>query len=262
MAAILPPLSGSIRLEQWTKKMQWEHTRKLVGDSTAETGSITEPQRRSITNFIALLVNSKQCDLDSPIPPDVWDLGPNLSLQISHAYIQVSYAELSQHRFFIIEPRQFPNHVIWTLAIPDPITAVMCLRRNWGSDLKEIALALLQRGMAFRTLQHMAVAPNLRRPLTELCTYTLGHRQSPFRAIYADYVVYEQLRHEFMNRPRARAAFLHGMASRPKLFHLASCYVAMIRLTTTTSCQKKKSISCAGRTTCTRVSFPSLIDRS
>lgn len=210
MAAILPPLSGSIRLEQWTKKMQWEHTRKLVGDSTAETGSIAEPQRRSITNFIALLVNSKQCDLDSSIPPDVWDLGPNPSLQISHAYIQVSYAELSQRRFFIIEPRQFPNHVIWTLAIPDPIIAVMCLRRNWGSDLKEIALALLQRGMAFRTLQRMAVVPNLRRPLTELRTYTLGHRQSPFRAIYADYVVYEQLRHEFMNRPRARAAFLHG----------------------------------------------------
>ncbi|KAG2746306.1 hypothetical protein P692DRAFT_20876411 [Suillus brevipes Sb2] len=180
----------------------------LIGDSTAETGSIAEPQRQSITNFITLLVNSK--DLDNPIPPDVWDLGPNTSLQISHVHIQVSYAELSQCRFFIIEPRQFPNHVIWTLAIPDPITAVMCLRRNWGSDLKEIALALLQRGMAFRTLQCMAIAPNLRCPLTELRTYTLGHRQLPFCAIYADYVVYEQLHHKFMNQPRARAAFLHG----------------------------------------------------
>ncbi|KAG2339629.1 hypothetical protein BDR05DRAFT_1003138 [Suillus weaverae] len=198
---ILPSLSGSIRLEQWTKKMQWEHTRKLVGDSTAETGSIAEPQRQSITNFIALLVNSKQSDLDSPIPSDVWDLGPNLSLQISHANIQVSYTELSQRRFFIIEPRQSPNHAVWTLAIPDPITTVMCLQHNWGSDAKEIALALLQRGMAFRTLQRMTVAPNLWRPLTELHTYTLGHRPSPFRAIYADYVIYEQLCHEFMNRP-------------------------------------------------------------
>ncbi|KAG1728485.1 uncharacterized protein EDB91DRAFT_1060553 [Suillus paluster] len=56
----------------------------------------------------------------------------------------------------------------------------------------------------------MTVVPNLRHPPTELHTYTLGHRQFPFRAIYTDYIVYEQLRHDFMNRPRARAAFLHG----------------------------------------------------
>ncbi|KAG1891831.1 uncharacterized protein F5891DRAFT_1197342 [Suillus fuscotomentosus] len=56
----------------------------------------------------------------------------------------------------------------------------------------------------------MAVTPNFRCPLTELRTYTLGHQSSSFRATYADYVVYEQLRHEFMNRPRARAAFLQG----------------------------------------------------
>ncbi|KAJ8579438.1 hypothetical protein M405DRAFT_870272 [Rhizopogon salebrosus TDB-379] len=28
--------------------------------------------------------------------------------------------------------------------------------------------------------------------------------------VYADYVMYEQHRHEFMNQPRARAALLHG----------------------------------------------------
>ncbi|KAG1850421.1 hypothetical protein F4604DRAFT_1592846 [Suillus subluteus] len=56
----------------------------------------------------------------------------------------------------------------------------------------------------------MTVAPNLRRPLTELCTYTLGYQQSPFCMIYADYVIYKQLHHEFMNMPQARAAFLHG----------------------------------------------------
>jgi hypothetical protein len=87
MAAILPPLNGSTQLEQWTKKMQWEHTQKLVSDSTAEMGSIADLQRQSITNFITLLVHLKQSNLDSPLPPDVWDLGPNPSLQISHAYI-------------------------------------------------------------------------------------------------------------------------------------------------------------------------------
>ncbi|KAG1891844.1 uncharacterized protein F5891DRAFT_932567, partial [Suillus fuscotomentosus] len=38
----------------------------------------------------------------------------------------------------------------------------------------------------------------------------LGHQPLSFQATYADYVIYEQLRHEFMNWPRARAAFLHG----------------------------------------------------
>ncbi|KAG2045902.1 hypothetical protein BDR06DRAFT_900034 [Suillus hirtellus] len=56
----------------------------------------------------------------------------------------------------------------------------------------------------------MSVAPNQRRLLSELRTYTLGHRRPPFNPVYADYIVYEQLRHEFMNCPRARAAFLHG----------------------------------------------------
>ncbi|KAG1814859.1 hypothetical protein DFJ58DRAFT_647813, partial [Suillus subalutaceus] len=38
----------------------------------------------------------------------------------------------------------------------------------------------------------------------------LGHRQPPFNPPYVDYIVYEQLCHEFMNCPRVRAAFLHG----------------------------------------------------
>ncbi|KAG1904823.1 uncharacterized protein F5891DRAFT_1184233 [Suillus fuscotomentosus] len=154
-----------------------------------------------------LLVNLKEFDSSSP---DVWDLGPNLSLQILHAYIRVSYAELSQHQFFIIEPCQSPNHVVWTLAIPDPVTTVMCLQHNWGSDMKEIMLTLIQRGIAFRTLQCMTVMPNLQHPPLELRTHTLGHRQSPFHAIYMDYVIYKQIYHEFMNWPQARAAFLHG----------------------------------------------------
>ncbi|KAG1729430.1 hypothetical protein EDB19DRAFT_1583022, partial [Suillus lakei] len=31
-----------------------------------------------------------------------------------------------------------------------------------------------------------------------------------FKAIYTDYIVYEQHRHEFMNQPHARATLLHG----------------------------------------------------
>ncbi|KAG1812799.1 uncharacterized protein BJ212DRAFT_1276213 [Suillus subaureus] len=51
----------------------------------------------------------------------------------------------------------------------------------------------------------------------ELHTYSLGHvfppedrRLTRFRPVFADYIVYEQHCHEFMNQPHARAALLHG----------------------------------------------------
>ncbi|KAG1744796.1 hypothetical protein EDB19DRAFT_1632566 [Suillus lakei] len=56
----------------------------------------------------------------------------------------------------------------------------------------------------------MAVAPDAHRPLTELCLYSLTYTLPPFKAVYVDYIVYEQHRHEFMNQPHARATLLHG----------------------------------------------------
>jgi hypothetical protein len=87
--------------------------------------------------------------------------------------------------------------------VPDAATAVMCLHRDWGSDILTIAHKLLQKGIAFKTLQPMAVAPEARRPLSELRTFSLGYFRPPFKAVYADYIAYEQYRHEFMNEARA-----------------------------------------------------------
>ncbi|KAG1885295.1 uncharacterized protein F5891DRAFT_970134, partial [Suillus fuscotomentosus] len=56
----------------------------------------------------------------------------------------------------------------------------------------------------------MTVAPHFRRPFSELRAYSPGRKPPHFKAVFADYVVYEQRRHEFMNQPRARAALLHG----------------------------------------------------
>ncbi|KAG1718656.1 hypothetical protein EDD22DRAFT_754460, partial [Suillus occidentalis] len=39
---------------------------------------------------------------------------------------------------------------------------------------------------------------------------SLGYKPPTFSTVYADYVVYEQYRQEFMNQPHARAALLHG----------------------------------------------------
>ncbi|KAG1890840.1 hypothetical protein F4604DRAFT_1566529 [Suillus subluteus] len=56
----------------------------------------------------------------------------------------------------------------------------------------------------------MAVSPDTRCPLSELRTFSLGYFHPPFKAVYADYIAYEQYRHEFMNETRARAALLRG----------------------------------------------------
>lgn len=90
-----PSAISFLPASDWIKSAKWDQLRKLLGDSTAETGSITEPQRQCITKFIAYLVNMKESDLNT-IPPDLWDLGPLSSLQISHPYIRVSLAQLSQ----------------------------------------------------------------------------------------------------------------------------------------------------------------------
>ncbi|KAG2085971.1 hypothetical protein BD769DRAFT_1397107 [Suillus cothurnatus] len=55
--------------------------------------------------------------------------------------------------------KSISKSVVWKLVVADTATAVMCLRRDWGSDITKIALNLLQKGITFKTLQAMAVAP-------------------------------------------------------------------------------------------------------
>ncbi|KAG2141207.1 uncharacterized protein EDB93DRAFT_1089504 [Suillus bovinus] len=74
----------------------------------------------------------------------------------------------------------------------------------------EITHNLLKKGITFKTLQSIAVPSHAQCPLLELRTYSLGYKCPTFTPVYADYVVYEQYRHEFMNQPHARAALLHG----------------------------------------------------
>ncbi|KAG1836197.1 hypothetical protein DFJ58DRAFT_735124 [Suillus subalutaceus] len=87
---------------------------------------------------------------------------------------------------------------------------MMCLRRDWGSNISTIALKLLKKGIPFKTLQPMAVSPRTRRPLSELRTYSLRYFRPPFKAVYTDYIVYEQYHHEFMKEDCAQAALLRG----------------------------------------------------
>jgi hypothetical protein len=144
------------------------------------------------------------------MPSNLWDLGPERSLAVSNAGIQVSYAQLPQQWLYVIEPSLSASLVVWKLIVTDAATAVMCLWHDWGSDIMKIVLNLLQKEIAFKTLQAMAVAPDAHHPCTEIHSYSLTYMLPPFKAVYADYVIYEQHHHKFMNQPCARATLLHG----------------------------------------------------
>ncbi|KAG1901221.1 uncharacterized protein F5891DRAFT_1187916 [Suillus fuscotomentosus] len=214
-ASTSTPRGRSTTFNDWTHKMQWAHLCKLVGDDPTNITSIPDTQKHVITCFIGYLVTLPQSQL-SDIPPDLWDLGPNSSLSVLNAHIRVSYAQQPKQRFYIIELLS-SNLVPWKLAVPDAITVVMCLRHDWGSDITKIVCNLLEKGIAIKMLQPISVPPHAWHPLMELHTYSLGHVFSPkdrrlphFRPVYADYIVYKQHRHKFMNQPCARVALLHG----------------------------------------------------
>lgn len=207
-ASTTTPRHGSTMFEEWIRKTQWVHACKLVGDLGQDL-TVSEERQCVIKFFLGYLVTLPEFKL-SDIQPDLWDLGPHPSLSVSNSNIRVSCALLSQQQFYIIEPLLTQSLTVWKLAVPEATTAVMCLRRDWGSDVRHIALCLIERGMAFKTLQKMTVAPHFRRPFSELRAYSPGRKPPHFKAVFADYVVYEQRRHEFMNQPRARAALLHG----------------------------------------------------
>ncbi|KAG2107316.1 hypothetical protein DEU56DRAFT_920576 [Suillus clintonianus] len=214
-ASTTTPRGRSTTFDDWARKTQWTHLCRLVGDNPTDIMSIPDTQKDVITCFIGYLVTLPQTQL-SDIPPDLWDLGPDSSLSVSNAHIRVSFVQQPNQRLYIIESLS-SNLVPWKLAVPDAITAVMCLRRDWGSDITKIACNLMEKGIAIKTLQPISVPPHARRPLTELHTYSLGHvfppedrRLAHLRPVFADYIVYEQHRHEFLNQPRARAALLHG----------------------------------------------------
>jgi len=124
--------------------------------------------------------------------------------------VKTEAGQLPQQWLYVIEPSLSASLVVWKLVIADAATAVMCLWCDWGSDIMKIALNLLQKGIAFKTLQAMAVAPDACHPCTELHSYSLTYMLPPFKAVYMDYVIYEQHCHEYMNQPCARATLLHG----------------------------------------------------
>ncbi|KAG1837943.1 hypothetical protein F4604DRAFT_1692019 [Suillus subluteus] len=170
----------STTFDDWTRKTQWTHLYKLIGDTPTNITSIPDAQKHVITCFIGYLVTLPQSQL-SDIPPDLWDLGPDLSLSVSNAHIRVSYVQQPKQRLYI----------------------------------------------------------------TESLSSNLDRRLAHFRPVFADYIVYKQHRHEFMNWPSRKSGtsswwpsyggwlyiVLGSMFSPPfstafhrKRYHLASCW--------------------------------------
>ncbi|KAG2126380.1 uncharacterized protein EDB93DRAFT_1257529 [Suillus bovinus] len=200
----------STMFEQWIQRTTWINLCKLIGNSGDDIESVADTQKHVITCFIGYLVTLPSSQL-SHIPSDLWDLGPDSSLSASNANIQVSYIHVSEQQLlYVIQLCPSPSLVPWKLVVPDTATALMCLHHDLGYDIMEIARNLLQKGIAFKTLQPIAVLPCAQRPVMELHTYSLGYKPPTFSTVYADYVMYKQYCHEFMNQPHARAALLHG----------------------------------------------------
>lgn len=206
----LGPRNRFEALETWMSKTKWLHLVRIIGDSGEDQPPI---QGDIIQGFIGYLVTLPKSELGN-IPDDLWDLGVNTDLSASNMHIAVSYARplewKEEDRLYIIESHQSRNPQIWKLAVRDAATAVMCLRQDWGPDIMKIAQKLLDKGIAFKTLQPMGVTPDRLPLLNKPQAYTLGLARRPFKPLNADYIIYEQHRHAFMKQPRARAALLHG----------------------------------------------------
>ncbi|KAG1856486.1 hypothetical protein C8R48DRAFT_674910 [Suillus tomentosus] len=116
------------------------------------------------------------------------------------------------HIYNIVRDSDVQKHVVTCLpgvTLHNPAKQIS-LHRDWGSNISTIALKLLHKGITFKTLQPMAVSPEARHLLSELHTFLLRYFWPPFKAIYADYIAYEQYRHEFMNEDCVRPALLCG----------------------------------------------------
>ncbi|KAG1879185.1 hypothetical protein F4604DRAFT_1923341 [Suillus subluteus] len=179
-ASTSTPRGRSTAFDDWTHKTQWAHLCKLVGNDPAYITSIPDVQKHIITCFIGYLVT---------LP---------LSQFLERKYLSflctTTQAAALHHRAAVVNSGALET-----------------------GDITKIAHNLLEKGIAIKTLQPISVAPHAQRPLMELHTYSLGHVLSPkdrrlphFRPVYADYIMYEQHCHEFMNQPHARVALLHG----------------------------------------------------
>ncbi|KAG1812800.1 uncharacterized protein BJ212DRAFT_1482870 [Suillus subaureus] len=157
-ASTTTPQGRLTTFDDWTRKTQWTHLTRLIGDNPTDITSIPDTQKHVITCFIGYLVTLPQSQL-SGIPPDLWDLGPDLSLSVLNTHIQVSYVQQPQQWLYIIKSLS-SNLVPWKLAVPDTITAVMCLRCDWGSDITKITCNLFEKGITIKTLQPISVPPD------------------------------------------------------------------------------------------------------
>ncbi|KAG2118592.1 hypothetical protein DEU56DRAFT_918752 [Suillus clintonianus] len=182
------PRGRSTTFDDWARKTQWTHLCRLVGDNPTDITSIPDAQKDVITCFIGYLVTLPQTQL-SDIPPDLWDLGPDSSLSVSNAHIRVSFVQQPNQRLYIIESLS-SNLVPWKLAVPDAITAVMCLQAN---RYKDVAANLSSTSRSTPTYGTPHILARTRLPPLRIS------RLARFRPVFADYIVLA-----------ARAALLHG----------------------------------------------------
>lgn len=203
------PLQGKVKI---TFK-NWISACRGVGGQHLDSTSLEKQQ--PIIDFLNILSGANH-PLDE-VPAKYWDLNSESAMPLGtvedfHFHIEVKTFD-HVGTLCLLHPRDLDpqDHPSWLLAV-SPLTALECIRLGMGPDPRRTAQYLLNRGIAFRTLQSVSKTSLLSRsPQTRSSTVMLGCRPENFCPSAADYAAYQTFCISFLaHHPYARVARMAG----------------------------------------------------
>lgn len=185
----------------------WHFTRKTLSDVVSPW--LWPEYQGQVNTFVrAAIVDN--------VPPHLWDLDPasQSPIMFFNTDIVVERVTNGPQIFYRIVPRRAPssNDALWDLIVPDPITAVECIRRSHSSIGKAgLVQFFIETGRPFST--RMPIHPQ---PLTSTARrrgYLMpvpGERHHKYVPDALDFKGYERDRSAFLLSHRASAAIKEG----------------------------------------------------
>lgn len=199
---------GPYRAFHSNPRLAWQDVQRVIGHEKAE---MRDPRLQdAVMDMIQCLLNIGT-DGTPAIPPNLWDLNPASHRYLSNRTDLVNTIEkknTDNGAVYLIKTNKLPTsqNDQWMLMVDDPVTALECVRRQWGPHFLDIADELCSRGYPFHT-RIPGPRPTIQpRP----SIHTLGYREVGYNPQPCDYAAYEALRNDFLSSPRGRAALLHG----------------------------------------------------
>ena len=187
---------------------------RRLGYGEKSTGQIPflQEERRSLVNFhnICIAIKSKQTRCSSL--PSCWDLGSGGWLQpgLERLLVQtVKNERQDTTNLYVIRPVSSSfDPSSWYVATTSATAVLLVFRRQWLT-MREIAMAFLDVGIPFHTVEERmkedSPVPPYRYRLRGL-----DARPNGFKPTESDYLAYVEARNEVFNSPRARVLRLRG----------------------------------------------------